>query len=80
MFKEEATFVVCMDFTGDKVDEFELLELFEKRFIKEFDSLLGFVFDPVTEAIKNTSLLVDKTKYFYNFNELFLTFINGRNR
>jgi len=41
VFKVGTTFVVCIDFT---VDEFELLELCEKRFIKEFDSLLCLTF------------------------------------
>jgi len=54
VFKVGATFV-CIVFTGDKVDELELLELL-KRFIKEFDSLLCLGFGVVAEVLSTEEI------------------------
>jgi len=56
VFKVGVTFVVCIVFTGDKADEFELLEVFEKRFIKELDNLLCLVFGVVAEALSTEEI------------------------
>jgi len=50
-------FVVGTVVLEDKVDEF--LEVLEKRFIKEFDSLLGFVFDVTFSEVLSTEEIED---------------------